>query len=316
MTPSRGSISTNQATPAPPSDTRNQRTMTRTTTRAWRNGKADWKMHLLSIFSLAVAFVCLASALLVVSNLDRVRQRWSRVGRTTVYLREGADAAQVQQLRDAINRTSGVRTVRYVSPDDARRELVSESSDGALAALPAQAFSASLEVDFRDDLPDAEVGAIAGKLKGIPVVDGVETYARWSERLGRLLDGGMAASLLLSLVVSGAVVSVVASTMRMALERRRVEVEVLRLVGATNHYVRAPFLVEGAAQGGLGATAAVALLAVLYGIVRGRFDGELAALLGVELAFLPWHLILSMILGGALLGALSSAFSLRRLSVA
>ncbi|MCU0656583.1 MAG: permease-like cell division protein FtsX [Polyangiaceae bacterium] len=290
--------------------------MTRTTTRAWRNGKADWKMHLLSIFSLAVAFVCLASALLVVSNLDRVRQRWSRVGRTTVYLREGADAAQVQQLRDAINRTSGVRTVRYVSPDDARRELVSESSDGALAALPAQAFSASLEVDFRDDLPDAEVGAIAGKLKGIPVVDGVETYARWSERLGRLLDGGMAASLLLSLVVSGAVVSVVASTMRMALERRRVEVEVLRLVGATNHYVRAPFLVEGAAQGGLGATAAVALLAVLYGIVRGRFDGELAALLGVELAFLPWHLILSMILGGALLGALSSAFSLRRLSVA
>jgi cell division transport system permease protein len=290
--------------------------MTRTTTRAWRNGKADWKMHLLSIFSLAVAFVCLASALLVVSNLDRVRQRWSRVGRTTVYLREGADAVQVQQLRDAINRTSGVRTVRYVSPDDARRELVSESSDGALAALPAQAFSASLEVDFRDDLPDAEVGAIAGKLKGIPVVDGVETYARWSERLGRLLDGGMAASLLLSLVVSGAVVSVVASTMRMALERRRVEVEVLRLVGATNHYVRAPFLVEGAAQGGLGATAAVALLAVLYGIVRGRFDGELAALLGVELAFLPWHLILSMILGGALLGALSSAFSLRRLSVA
>jgi cell division transport system permease protein len=286
------------------------------TTRAWRNGKADWKMHLLSIFSLAVAFVCLASALLVVSNLDRVRQRWSRVGRTTVYLREGADATQVQQLRDAINRTSGVRTVRYVSPDDARRELVSESSDGALAALPAQAFSASLEVDFRDDLPDAEVGAIAGKLKGIPVVDGVETYARWSERLGRLLDGGMAASLLLSLVVSGAVVSVVASTMRMALERRRVEVEVLRLVGATNHYVRAPFLVEGAAQGGLGATAAVALLAVLYGIVRGRFDGELAALLGVELAFLPWHLILSMILGGALLGALSSAFSLRRLSVA
>jgi cell division transport system permease protein len=290
--------------------------MTGTTSRAWRNGKADWKMHLLSIFSLAVAFVCLASALLVVSNLDRVRQRWSRVGRTTVYLREGADPAQIQELREAVNRTAGVRTVRYVSPEEARRELVTESSDGALAALPAQAFSASLEVDFQEDLPDADVGAIAGKLKSIPVVDSVETYARWSERLGRLLDGGVAASLLLSLVVSGAVISVVASTMRMALERRRVEVEVLRLVGATNGYVRAPFLVEGAAQGGLGAAAAVLLLAVLYGIVRGRFDGELAVLLGVEPAFLPWHIVASMILGGALLGALSSAFSLRRLSAA
>ena len=290
--------------------------MTGTSSRAWRNGKADWKMHLLSIFSLAVAFVCLASALLVVSNLDRVRQRWSRVGRTTVYLREGADPAQIQELREAVNRTAGVRTVRYVSPEEARRELVTESSDGALAALPVQAFSASLEVDFQEDLPDADVGAIAGKLKSIPVVDSVETYARWSERLGRLLDGGVAASLLLSLVVSGAVISVVASTMRMALERRRVEVEVLRLVGATNGYVRAPFLVEGAAQGGLGAAAAVLLLAVLYGIVRGRFDGELAVLLGVEPAFLPWHVVVAMVLGGALLGALSSAFSLRRLSAA
>jgi len=287
-----------------------------TTSRAWRNGKADWKMHLLSIFSLAVAFVCLASALLVVSNLDHIRQRWSRVGRTTIYLREGADQAQVQDLREALNRTGGVRSVRYVSPEEARRELVSESSDGALAALPAQAFSASLEVDFRDDVADAEVTAVASKVRSVPAVDSVETYARWSERLGRLLGGGVAASLLLSLVVSGAVISVVASTMRMALERRRVEVEVLRLVGATDGYVRAPFLLEGAAQGGLGATCAVLLLGLLYAIVRGRFDGELAVLLGVEPTFLPWHLALGMVLGGALLGAVSSAFSLRRLSVA
>lgn len=287
-----------------------------TTSRAWRNGKADWKMHVLSIFSLAVAFVCLASALLVVSNLDRVRQRWARVGRTTIYLRESADQAQVQDLRDALTRSGSVRAVRYVSPEEARRELVTESSDGALAALPAQAFSASLEVDFRDDVADGEVAAVATKVRGVPVVDSVETYARWSERLGRLLGGGVAASLLLSLVVSGAVISVVASTMRMALERRRVEVEVLRLVGATDGYVRAPFLLEGAAQGGLGASAALLLLGVLYAIVRGRFDGELAVLLGVEPAFLPWYLALSMIGGGALLGAVSSAFSLRRLSVA
>lgn len=285
-----------------------------TASRAWRNGKSDWKMHLLSIFSLAVAFVCLASALLVVSNVDRLHQRWSRVGRTTVYLREGADPTQVQELRDALNRTAGVRTVRYVSPDEARRELVTESSDGALAALPAQAFSASLEVDFRDDIADAEVGAVASKVKSMPVVDGVETYARWTERLSRLLGGGVAASLLLSLVVSGAVISVVASTMRMALERRRVEVEVLRLVGATDSYVRAPFLLEGAAQGGFGAVASLMLLGLLYAIVRGQFDGELMGLLGVEPSFLPWYMAAGMVAGGALLGTLSSAFSLRRLS--
>ena len=285
-----------------------------TTSRAWRNGRADWKMHLLSIFSLAVAFVCLASALLVVSNLDRVRDRWSRMGRATVYLREGTDSAQTQELRDALARTGGVRSVRLVTPEEARRELVSDAGDGALAALPAQAFSPSLELDFRDDVSDADIAAVAAKVRGVPAVDGVETYARWSERLGRLLGGGVAASVLLSLVVSGAVVSVVASTMRMALERRRVEVEVLRLVGATDRYVRAPFLIEGAAQGGLGAAGALVLLGALYLIIRGRFDGDLALLLGVEPAFLPWHMAMMLLVGGALLGAVSSAFSLRRLA--
>ncbi|RYE85434.1 MAG: FtsX-like permease family protein [Myxococcales bacterium] len=285
-----------------------------TTSRAWRNGRADWKMHLLSIFSLAVAFVCLASALLVVSNLDRVRDRWSRMGRATVYLREGTDSAQTQELRDALARTGGVRSVRLVTPEEARRELVNDAGDGALAALPAQAFSPSLELDFRDDVSDADIAAVAAKVRGVPAVDGVETYARWSERLGRLLGGGVAASVLLSLVVSGAVVSVVASTMRMALERRRVEVEVLRLVGATDRYVRAPFLIEGAAQGGLGAAGALVLLGALYLIIRGRFDGDLAMLLGVEPAFLPWHMAMMLLVGGSLLGAVSSALSLRRLA--
>ncbi len=287
-----------------------------TTSRAWRNGRADWKMHLLSIFSLAVAFVCLASALLVVSNLDRVRQRWTRLGRATVYLREGAENTQIQDLRDALARTGGVRTVRLVTPEEARRELVNEAGDSALAALPAQAFSASLELDFAEDVSDTDVASVAAKVRGVPVVDGVETYAKWSERLGRLLGGGVAASILLSLVVSGAVVSVVASTMRMALERRRMEIDVLRLVGATDRYVRAPFLIEGAAQGGLGALGALVLLGALYLIIRGRFDGDLAMLLGVEPAFLPWPIALSLLAGGALLGTLSSAFSLRRLAAA
>jgi cell division transport system permease protein len=285
-----------------------------TTKRAWRNGKAEWKMHALSVFSLSVAFVCLASALLVVTNLDAVRSRWQRMGRSTVYLRDGADAAQVQDLRDALARTPGVKNVRLVSPEEARRELVNEAGDAALAALPPAAFSASLEIDFATDVTDAEITTVSQKLKAMPAVDGVETYARWSERIATLLRGGVVASLVLALVVFGAVVSVVASTMRMALERRKIEVEVLKLVGASDSYVRAPFVVEGAAQGALGATFAVMLLGLLYAIVRSRFDGELGVLFGVEPSFLPMHVALGMIFMGAALGAGSSAASLRRLS--
>ena len=105
------------------------------------------------------------------------------------------------------------------------------------------------------------------------------------------------------LIVLGAVVSVVSSRIRLTLQRRRIEVEVLKLVGATDGYVRKPFVIEGAAQGAIGAVLAMLLLGVLYAIVRGHFDGQLAVLLGTAPTFLPWPVALSMVLLGAGVGA-------------
>jgi cell division transport system permease protein len=120
------------------------------------------------------------------------------------------------------------------------------------------------------------------------------------------------ASLFLALVVFAAVVSVVASTMRLLLERRKLEVEVLRLVGATTRFVTRPFIVEGAIQGASGAAVAIAILGVLYTIVSGRFDHQLATLLGVHPSFLPWQTMSLMVAVGGLLGATTAWLSLRK----
>ena len=64
---------------------------------AWRAGRSDLRLHALSVFSLAVAFVCLAAALLVVTNIQAVRDRWARAGRATVYLRENAPGPQEER---------------------------------------------------------------------------------------------------------------------------------------------------------------------------------------------------------------------------
>lgn len=284
------------------------------TARAIRSGRADFKMHALSVFSLAVAFVCLASAVLVVENLEALRSRWSRVGRASVYLREGDHAREAQELREALNRTPGVTKVTLVTPEDARRELVEGSGDAALAALPPVAFAASLEVDFAPEMADSDVTSVAQRLRGFPAVEAVETYAKWSERLGVLLKAGVVASLLLAVVVLAAVVSVVGSTMRMALERRRREVEVLKLVGATDGYVRAPFVLEGAAEGGFGATFALVLLGVLYAIVHSFGGDSVAPLFGIAPSFLSPLAMLGLVSLGAGLGAASAAATLRKLS--
>jgi cell division transport system permease protein len=276
----------------------------------------EWRLHALSVFSLSVAFVCLGSALLVVTNLRAVEQRWAHAGRASVYLKDGATQEEIDDLRAALVRVPGVKGARYLSSGDARAEFGVKEVDGRreLAALPVEAFPASIEIDVSADIPEADLSDMVGKMKQLPAVDGVETYQSWTDKLARLIRGGVAASALLALVVLGSVLAVVGSTMRLALQRRRSEIEVLKLVGATDGFVRNPFIVEGSLQGAAGAVGAIALLAALFLVVRGRLDSELAALIGIEPTFLPWQVSAGMVVLGASLGAVAALASVRRLA--
>ncbi len=284
--------------------------------RVWRSGRGDLKLYLLSVFSLAVAFVCLSSALLVVVNLRAVEERWARAGRISIYLRDGIGDDALAALKRATEQTAGVASARYVSSADARRGVIDDGLGGSLATLPVEAFPASLELTLGDEVGNPEVAQIAEKLRAVPSVESVETYERWTAKVASLVRGGVTASAILALVVLAAVVSVIGSTMRLALHRRRVEVEVLKLVGATDRFVRGPFLVEGAVQGALGALTSLLLLGLLYLVVRGQFDTELGLLLGVSPTFLPWEVAGGMVAAGGLLGATSAFAGVRRLSAA
>ena len=281
--------------------------------RAWRGTKNDWRLHALSVFSVAVAFVCLASALLVVVNVSHVKDRWSSTGRASVYLKKGADRQQIATIECALRESDGVTEVKFVSSEDARRELTGQSDDPIVDSLPTEAFPASLEVSIQSELAAGRLEKLAQQLGALPAVERVETYAAWSDRLAALLAGGVTASGLLALVVLAAVVSVVSSTIRLALQRRRIEVEVLKLVGATDDYVRRPYVVEGAVQGALGATLALLLLGCLFAIVQSHFDASFATLIGMTPSFLPWTMALALVVSGAGLGALAALLSVRRL---
>ena len=283
--------------------------------RATRGMVREWRLHTLSVFSLAVAFVCLGAALLVVTNLRSVELRWAHAGRASIYLRDGATQDEVDALRTALGRTPTVSAVRYVTSGEARTDFGHQELEGRadLVGLPVEAFPASIEVEVVPETTDADLADMVAKVKQLPAVDDVETYQSWTERLAKLVRGGVAASALLAIVVFAAVLAVVGSTMRLALQRRRTEVEVLKLVGATDGFVKGPFVVEGSVQGALGAVGALALLGGLFVLVRGRLDAELASLVGVEPSFLPWQIALAMVGLGAMLGATAALASLRKL---
>ncbi len=281
--------------------------------RAQRGLREELRLYLVAVSSLAVAFLCLGSVLLALANLDAIADRWGRSGRVTVYLADGARAEDVAQLRVVLESLREVSNVDVVTSEEARAEFLAQSeSQEGFESLSAELFPASLEVALVAGTDPARTQAIARRVEQLRGVSGVETYRGFFERLEALLAAGHGMSIALAVLVCLCVVAVIGNTIRLAVARRHREIEVMKLCGATDAFVRGPFVVEGAAQGFAASILALLVLGLSFAALRGHVDDTLAALTGVRAVFLSPAVFAALAVGGAVIGAASSALSLRR----
>ncbi len=281
-------------------------------TRAARAMREDLSLHFVAISSLTVAFLCLATVIFGMTNLGTVADAWGRSGRMSIYLADGADRNDVDQLRLLLEGLPEVGEVEHVSAADARAQLLRESDDSDLGALPADLFPASLEVTLAAGVSSSRMSALAERVARFDAVEDVETYEGWFEQLESLLVAGRVLAAILVVLVLLCVLFVVANTIRLAVAGRREEIEVLKLCGASDEFVRRPFLVEGAVQGLLSSTLAITVLFVAFIAMRGHVDATLASIAGVRAVFLHPFVAVALVVGGGLVGATGSALSLRR----
>jgi cell division transport system permease protein len=267
--------------------------------RAKRGLRDDLRLHVIAIASLVVAFLCLGAALLSVENLSRIAERWGGQKHLTVYLKDGAQDGDVAQLRLVLESLPDAEKVRHVSAADARKEFAEQADMGVqISALPQDAFPASLEVSLR--------------VRRFGAVEDVETYHDWFSQMGTLLSAGKSAVALLAMLVVVCVLAIIGNTIRLAVLNRRREIEVLKLCGATDSFVRSPFMIEGTLQAALAAFVALLLLLCAYLVMRSYVEGTLSAVTGVRTVFLDPLTALGVVGGAGAIGAIGSALSLRR----
>ncbi|MGB5265081.1 MAG: permease-like cell division protein FtsX [Polyangiales bacterium] len=281
--------------------------------RARRGLREERRLYVVAVTSLAVAFICLGATLLGVTNLDAAATRWGQSGRITVFLKDGADAQDVAQLRVVLEGLADVQEVTHITPSQARNSFLEEADVGAdLSALPSDVFPASLEVTLVSGVTRERSESIASRLAQFRAVSDVESYGAWFQKLDQLLWGARMLALGLALLVMFCVVAVIGNTIRLAVARRRQEIEVMKLCGATNGFVRGPFVLEGMFQGFASALLAVLALLVGYLALHEPVDATLAALTGSRVVFLGAWTLVALLVGGALIGAIGSAVSVRR----
>ena len=235
--------------------------------------------------------------------------RWSDDVRVEAFLAD--DLTRVDRLQGEIAEWSDVREVTYVSKPEAvtiAREIFADN-ESVLALIDEDPsfIPASLRITPLD-LQDYD--GIASRLEAQPGVIDVISAGEEVNQLISLRDGLQVFSLALAVALGASAIALIANTIHMAVYARREEIEIMKLVGASNWYVRVPFLLEGMLEGLIGALIAVAVGLGAYRLGFDQIQG-LVPLIDLEVSaeFLLQRAIL-IVLFGVAVGAVGSAISL------
>lgn len=261
-----------------------------------------------TIFVAIFATGLLAAAL---GGAERLLAGWAGEVRISVYLAPGAD---LEAAELAVRRAVPDREVEAVPAATALRRLAEALGEEArlLEGVGPGALPDAVEV-ATPGIALAEARALAARLAGVPGAAEVDYGNAWLERLEALVARAKLAGLVLFVALALATAVLVSNTLRLAVFARREEIEIMKLVGATDGFVSAPFLVEGVLQGLLGGGLAVLALLGLHLALVPRLQAAVALAQGLTLAdTLPLPLVGGLVAGGAAVGLLGSALSVAR----
>jgi len=209
----------------------------------------------------------------------------------------------VKEVIAATKRLPAVVDVGYVSPDSALERARAELEEFR-DVMEGTMLPASIEVRLRDGMRDPEMmRQISLGLQTYPIVEEVRYGREWVEKLYRVRTVVGIAGTGLGLVFALVAVIIIGATIRMAILARTKEIEIMRLVGATNGYVRLPYLLDGLVKGVLGGAIALGLLWMTNRVVTQSF---------METTFFARQQMLLGLLSGAVIGVLGSWLSVGR----
>ena len=248
----------------------------------------------------------------VLGGAERLLQAWAGEVQLSVYLAPGADLEAAARAARAIAPGKGVEAVPAAT---ALRRLAEALGDEArvLEGVGPGALPDAVEVRA-PGISLAGARELAARLRrGVPGAADVDYGNAWLETLERLVRRSKLAALVLFSALAVATAVLVSNTLRLAVFARRDEIEIMKLVGATDAFVSGPFLIEGLLQGLIGAAVAVGALLVAHAAVVPRLRAAIALADGLRLAdTLPPPLLLGLVLGGGAVGLLGSALSVAR----
>lgn len=273
-----------------------------------------WKTSLVAILTIAVSLLLGGAFLLASRNLLESVERWRREMRIVVYLKPGTPDPVLARLTAEAGRAPWVASAQAVTSAAARarfRETFPGLSD-LVEGWEEEPLPPSIEVSLKGDLRgSAEARTWIAAWRQRPEVEMVDDDREWLGQLETLVALGRGIGLTLAGVLLGAAIFTTGSVIRLTAFLHQEEISILRLVGATEFYIRGPFYTEGLLQGLIGGGLATGGLYLLYQAAAARRAASLVASVLTTGFLAPGQIAFLVLLGGGA-GLLGAVASLRR----
>lgn len=274
--------------------------------------RRNYFMTIAALVTVFLSIVVLGGVLVFVYTTDALLTEVEQKVEITVYLETDPEPTpeQIASMQAEIAGWSEVKNALFVSKEDALKRLKEDlKNTGVLDDLTRNPLPASFEVSLHD--PQL-VESVATRFEGNALVDEINYGKDIAEKLFSVTS--QARNFLLIFIVLLGIVAIllISNTIRLSLFARKREVEIMKLVGATNWFIRWPFIIEGVFVGFVGAAAATAVVLLLNNFLVGKIRGGLP-FMAVPLDAVPYVLVTIILLAvGVVIGAAGSGIGLRR----
>jgi len=227
-------------------------------------------IHLISIGTITISMLLFGSFMLLSMNLNNWISEWGESLSMSVYLKDNTDQDSRKEIESVIKKIKGAEIKEFITKDQAMINLKNGLGEqaGFLDGLEDIALPESFEIIFNDPSDNIiDPKAIKNSLEKINGVDEVQYSRQWAERFRGMMDIFRIAGIAIGALLCMAVLFIISNTIKLTIYSRRDEIEIYKLMGATDWFVKIPFLIEGAAQGLMGGMVALFLLVLSYSII-------------------------------------------------
>lgn len=263
---------------------------------------------LMTILVIAVTLALPAAMHLMIKNAQSISDSWDNALDFSVYLRKEISAEDARQLADIIGQRADVESVTLITADEGLADFKEQSGFGdALDHLSENPLPHTLVVRPSEANTEVSMGLLNEELGNLPETEFVQVDTAWVQRFHAILEILERAVAIGAALLAAAIIVIVGNTIRLDIQNRSEEIEVTKLIGASNAFVRRPFLYSGLWYGLAGGILALGLVAYgLYALAAPV--GRLSGLYGSNFSILALDLgeSLFIVAVGILLGLLGS----------